>query len=147
MHTRWLPIVLLAGCIDGPGDPVAPPSADYDLYVDTVHPVFESSCSNPSCHGNGQRPFEVFAARRNRLDPAELYRATPLSDEELALDFERSCGFLVDLDRAEDCALLNKPLAPSAGGTTHGGETQFADREEPGYQAILRWVDLALESP
>lgn len=136
--------LLLVACLDGPGDPVVLPDADYDAFVDDVHPVLEAGCANPSCHGSASRPFRVFAARRYRLEPAELYRATPLTDEELALDYDCAVTFLMDLESTEDCALLTKPLDPADGGSEHRGGVQFADVEEPGYQVISAWVDDAL---
>lgn len=136
--------LLLIACLDGPGEPVVLPEADYDAFVADVHPVLEVGCANPSCHGSEARPFRVFAARRHRLDPDELYRATPLTDEELTLDYECAASFLVDLQNADDCQLLTKPLDPEDGGSEHRGGVQFADVEEPGYQTIAAWVDDAL---
>lgn len=126
--------LVLLGCVGG-GDEIRVPDADWATFVSEVQPVFEQSCSNPSCHGADDRPFEVFCPQRHRLDPDDTWRDTPLTEEELRLGFENARGFLVGIERPQDCPLVALPSSPD-----HASGRVFEDRTAPGWAAIFRWV-------
>lgn len=134
----------LLACVEGPGGPVPLPDADYDGFVRDVQPVLVG-CANPSCHGSADRPLEIYAPRRHRLDPEQVHRDTPLTDEELERNFDRARALLVDIAAPEDSPLLHEPLAIEAGGSEHGGGVQFEDRDDPGYRVLEAWIAASLE--
>lgn len=131
--------VLLIGCVPGPGDAGGLPG-DYSEFETHVQPILSEGCGSPSCHGTNERPLELYSVRMHRLDPDDVFLETPLTPEELWLNFARSCGFLMDLDAPEDCELLKKPLDPKAGGSEHVGGVQFGDADNPDYASILDWI-------
>jgi hypothetical protein len=139
-----LALLLAVGCIDGPGRDDAPMGASYDDFVERVQPILEASCGNPACHGAPERPLQVFGVHQHRLNPDEVWVDAPLSGQELALNFLRSCAFLLDIDEPESCRLLAKPLAESEGGIRHGGGVVFERTDDPDYLALLDWVEAAL---
>ncbi len=137
-------LVLLLACIDDPGPhtPLATgAAAQFEL---DVQPVLAASCANPSCHGTTLRPLELYATQRHRMDPSQDFVASPLTAAELDANRYRVAGF-VDAHDPERSALLTKPLAPSAGGEAHGGDTQWGDPDEPDYLAVLAWIEAAAE--
>ena len=103
--------------------------------------MLAAGCASPSCHGDATRPLEVFALGRHRLAPIEVHDTLPLSTEERRRNFERACGFLVDLDVPDDSALLSEPLAPATG---HAGGVVFEDETADGYVVIEGWIADAL---
>jgi len=137
------------GCISDPGalplDELLPP-ADFERFASEVQPIFADRCANPSCHGNEERPLEIFAIQQHRLDPADLYLADPLKPEELRANFEKSCAFMVDVDSAMRCTLVTKPLAPSEGGVRHADVIVFEDRSDPDLLTLVDWIEQALAS-
>lgn len=99
---------------------------DYDLYVAAVAPVLEQRGCNAEgdCHGGGIRgTFEL----------------TPASAVDHRLDFDQAV-LQVDGYQPGSSALLTKPLALEAGGVEHS-VTAFASTSDPGYQAILGWIE------
>jgi len=128
-------------CVADTGLGAELPAADYALFVENVQPILAEDCGNPSCHGDPRRPLALFAVRRHRLDEQEVYRDTPLTEEELQHNHARATAFLVDLERAEDSLLLSKPLAPEAGGAGHAGGAQFSDTADWGYAQLLGWAE------
>lgn len=124
-------LLALAGCAPAPGYESLPP-ADFPRFVATVQPVLAARCANPTCHGRADRPLEVFAPQLHRLDERRLFLDEPLTAEETRRNFDRARAF------AADGLLLSKPLA---GGAGHAGGAQFADEEEPEWQALRDWVD------
>jgi hypothetical protein len=134
----------LASCVTGPGEGGALPLADYEAFTAEVQPVLAARCSNPSCHGEAGRPFELYAEHMHRIDPEDVWRDTPLTGAELWLNFQRTCALLVGVSTPEDCPLLTKPLATEAGGAEHEGGAQFLDMADPEYEALYEWVAAAL---
>lgn len=132
-------------CVDGPGESTPLPEADFELFVASAQPVLELRCGTPSCHGDAMRPFEVYAPHSHRLDPADDFLDTPLTEEELLRGFDEARAFLTDVDVPEDSLLLRKALHPDAGGAVHAGGVQFLDATDSGYQGIYEWVADALQ--
>lgn len=142
MSRLALPALLLLGaCVVDGGEATPLPLDDLDRFEAEVQPVFARTCSNPSCHGQAGRPLSLYAPQRWREDPERLFLDEPLSEAELRHNLACAGTFVVEVADALDCALLTKPLDPEAGGETHGGGTQFADTEEPDFQALLAWVE------
>jgi hypothetical protein len=139
LHVRRLAVcnlLLAAGALVGCGsdpDPAGPDVAgggqeyvlDYDLFVAAVAPVLESRGCNAEgdCHGGGIRgTFEL----------------TPTSAVDHELDFAQAVLQVNGYD-PEQSPLLTKPLSETAGGVEHG-VTAFDSTVDPGYQAILGWI-------
>ena len=61
----------------------------------------------------------------------------------MSLDFTQSSLQINPADPASS-SLLMKPLAVSGGGSVHTGDSGgvgFATTSDPGYQAILAWIE------
>jgi hypothetical protein len=141
MTTRALlmtSLLVVAGC--GEIDDQLVPTGDEALFVEQVQLILGPRCGNPSCHGNDQRPFQLYARRNNRMAPNALHSDAPLSDEELEHNRYSAASLLLDVDQAHDSPLLTKPLAPAAGGSEHGGDTQFYDAGDDEYVTLLTWA-------
>lgn len=127
-------LLAASGCANDTSFPAGPDVAgggqerilDYDRFVLDVAPVFaQRGCdANGDCHGGGIRG---------------AFALSPASDKDLRFDFEQAVDQIDDLV-PEQSALLRKPLAESAGGSPHG-VTAFADVDDPGYRAILAWIE------
>ncbi len=139
-------LLLLAGCITGPGAGAELPLGDAAAFASDVQPVLEASCANPSCHGTADRPLETFARFQHRLDPARVHLDEPITDAELDANRYAVAALLAGFDAAADSPLLTKPLAEAAGGSEHVGGACFGDAAEPGSAAIERWADAAIEA-
>lgn len=135
--------VLVGGCIE-PGDSQPFPGADFDRFADEIQPLLIGRCGNPSCHGAVERPLEVYATHFHRLDGEDVYLDTPLSDEEVWLNYVRATSFIVDLQDAHRSLLLLKPLAVESGGAAHAGGAQFADADGREYALLLEWIEDSL---
>jgi hypothetical protein len=99
---------------------------DYDTFVAAVAPVLQERGCNAEgdCHGGGIRgTFEL----------------TPTASIDHELDFEQA-SLQVDGYDPVHSPLLTKPLSVEAGGVAHGF-TAFESTDDPGYQAILGWIE------
>ena len=137
--------LVLLGCVAGPCGYAAETDPDLEVFIAEVQPVFAARCANATCHGDPARPLEIYAMHNHRLDPADVYLDSALSEEELWLNYVGAWAFIDELtwiDDAvvDDCALLAKPLEPGAGGSEHTGGVQFFDAEEAEYQTIRGWI-------
>lgn len=134
--------VLYAACVSGPGETrYVEAAADYELFAEIVQPVLTERCANPSCHGNPDRPLQLFAIHQHRLDPALTFTDLPLTEEEIRLNYQRALVFVSYHPSIEKCPLISKPLAESAGGVWHGGGVQFYEPSEPQCDAIRTWLE------
>ena len=139
---------LATACVD---NPVWLPDLDPAFHRCQVEPVFDHSCATLACHGDGRRPFHVFTRNRLRLagDATDLNQ--PLTEAEIAANFDNARGFLAD--RPQDSWLLKKPLEQSAGGYFHLGKHQFAgpdvwaSTDDAEYQVVLQWLRGATDDP
>jgi hypothetical protein len=130
----------LAGCVEGPGPGDGFVALDYEVFVAEVQPLLADRCANPSCHGTPERPLEVFAVHKHRLDPDTVYLDAALTDDELGLGFLRASA-LVSPDEAPSLSpLVRKPLGVAAGGAPHVGGVQFERDDDPDYLTLLAWV-------
>lgn len=133
-----LGVVALGACGDVSARIV--PTGDVALFVGQVQPILGTRCANPSCHGSEERPLQIYAQMRHRKDGAELHTDAPLTDDELEHNMYSAAAMLLDVEFAHDAPLLTKPLAPAAGGSEHGGDTQFYDVEDTEYVTLLTWA-------
>lgn len=138
--------LMTAGCVDGLGVAEAVPDGDLAAFAAQVQPVLAEQCANPSCHGQPERPLAVFAVGLHRARPADLHLDAPLSAAELQGNALRVRSFMVGVERIDDCAVLRKPLAPSAGGWEHAGGTRFVDQSDAGYRSLADWLRASNDS-
>ncbi|NUN15417.1 MAG: hypothetical protein HUU55_17470 [Myxococcales bacterium] len=138
-----VPVLLLsAACVSGPGESrYIEAAADYELFVEHVLPVLADRCANPSCHGNVDRPLQLFAVHQHRVDPSMVFSDLPLTEEEIRLNYQRSLVFVSYQTSIEQCPLISKPLAVSAGGVWHGGGAQFYEADDPQCDVIRTWLE------
>lgn len=130
-----LVLVLVLGCLV-PGDPADLGAGDSGDFVENVEPILVSSCANPSCHGNAQRPLQLYAVHRYRLDPDDLWADGDLSPAEHLANYQHARGF-----GAPTFELGRKPLSPEAGGMDHRGGVFWNTTDDVDYQAIIAWLE------
>ncbi len=136
-------LMLLVACVGEPSSE-ALALGDAAVFAERAQPVL-ATCANPACHGNPDRPLEVYAEHLHRLDREDTWRDLPLTPEELWLNQVSASAFALALDAPEDSALLRKPLAPEAGGVMHLGGALFGEPSNPDYRALYDWVRTAWE--
>lgn len=100
---------------------VTPPA--FDLFVEKVQPILAASCAAGSCHGAGA---------------ADL--ALTCGDDDAQRKWNATIAAQYLSDPPESSELLRRALAPSAGGTWHGGGAIFSSTSDDGYQALLAWA-------
>ncbi len=137
--SRWATLLLLGGCVPGTETEPLPLAGSVEAYADRAQPVFAARCANPSCHGSAERPFSVYAVHRRRLDGADVYLDTPLSDAELRHNLLQASVFLQGVGDASQSMLITKPL----GG--HAGVQVFVDTADYDYRQLHAWIEAVLE--
>jgi hypothetical protein len=158
MVMRYLSLVvltatLLAGaCVqEGIDQPAELPSVDEHYFRCRVQPVLAKSCAFMDCHGNDERPLQVYAEQRFRVNPSWLDYEDPLTSEELSANLQTVRGF-VGTDLGPKALLSEKPLDARSGGLFHRGrdlygtDDVFLSRDEEGYQTLRAFVDGATEA-
>lgn len=115
------------------------PTPSQDAYAQIVHPVLEARCGNPStCHAREDRPFAMYARRANRLDPADVFRDPPLTEEEMEANYDRVRSFTLDMGAGP--LLLTKPLDERFSRVSHEGGVQFDSPDDREYRVIEEWI-------
>jgi len=139
----WLIAVAgLAGC---GGEvtrlPEAAPPAAGVFFAEEVAPILEQRCSGLYCHsaaeggaphGEGHGFFSFPTDAAGRLSSPAQVEAARVAALEVS-DTTEDVGF---------STLLRKPLAPASGGLPHEGGHAWRSVEDPGYQAVARWLAL-----
>jgi len=101
---------------------------DQAVFTATVLPVLTSEgCDNLACHGGGLRGS---------------FQLSPYDDKDPDFDFNQVNRQLNPLV-PEASSILVKPLDPAAGGAVHTApatQSGFLTTSDPGYQAILAWI-------
>lgn len=130
----WLVLLALVGCgsTQSPEPDPDPPAGgdqfvlDYARFASTVAPILaaEGCDAGGDCHGGGIRGS---------------YELSPADDKDAQFDFEQTALQVAPYALLES-AILRKPLAESAGGVPHSVKP-FASTDDPGYQAILGWLE------
>jgi hypothetical protein len=84
----------------------------------------QHGCNTAQCHGGGIRG---------------TYQLSSVESPDLQFDFDQS---RLQVNPADPIAspLLTKPLSAAAGGILHSYEP-FVDTADPGYLAILAWIE------
>ncbi len=128
------------------------PQADEHFFRCNVQPVLAARCAFMACHGNLDRPLPIYAEQRLRIDITWREYDTPLTDEELARNFDTVRGFIAR-NPGETQLLSEKPLDVRAGGLYHQGEELdvtedvFVSRDDPGYQILRDFTSGATAAP
>ncbi|MCP4499863.1 MAG: hypothetical protein GY822_07865 [Deltaproteobacteria bacterium] len=133
-------LAALSSCTANSGMVLTMNVGDIDEFVQFTQPVFKNQCASPSCHGNDDRPLEIFAQQLHRVNDDERYLYTPLTDDEIMQNALRASLFVGDLQGGES-SLLRKTLPLEVGGKEHAAGSQFSAVDDRGYQALLRWVE------
>jgi hypothetical protein len=146
-------VAVTGGCMEkGLEDPKPLVTLDEAYFRCHVQPVIAKSCAAFACHGDGRRFFRVFARNRMRASGTEATRRAPMTQDELAANFDAARAF-VDPSAPDQSFLLNKPLDIRAGGWFHRGADIFGDGnvflsvDEPDYVTLRAWVSGATEDP
>ena len=149
MRCAWLLLPLaMTGCqtLDAA---LTPPELDVAAFRCEVEPVLMARCASYACHGDGGRPFRIFAINRLRLNPERAASGyvlnAPMTPEEHAANLDMALGFVEpgDFERSQ---LLLKPLDVDAGGWFHRGGSiygridVFSSEDDVGYEAIEAWL-------
>lgn len=114
------------------------PSPDRSEFGRVVGPILEERCSDGSCHGHPERPFNLYARARRRISGIPTFSRDPLIDAEVDANYSSTLG-LLDAPEPVDTTLLHKAL--SAGGpAAHGGGAVFSSAHDPQCAALLRWI-------
>ena len=126
------------GCVADPGHQPPPGTLNADQFR-VIQPVLERGCANPTCHGNAERPWRIYARHMHRADAAATWSDAPLTDAELTANATWTMPFIKHAD-PDGSELVRKPLHPSAGGSPHVGGAQYRDRDDPDFAALRAWV-------
>lgn len=120
-----------SGCVTSPSQDPQPPSGgqnyvlDYGVFAAQIDSILtDHGCDNTACHGGGIRG---------------TYELSPNTAKDIDLDYAQS-SLQVNGGDPVVSPLLIKPLTVSAGGLTHAGGDAFTATSDPGYQAILAWI-------
>jgi hypothetical protein len=113
---------------------------DLQGFEEQVQPVLAARCANPSCHGDAERPLELYALHFHRMEASMLHRDAPLDERELRANALRLLGVGVGVEPARSPA-LRKPLAVDAGGQEHVGGDLFGDTGAVDYRALRSWLE------
>lgn len=132
-------VVVVAACDPGDGGGMTLAAGDVEVFRRDVQPLFEARCASPTCHGGAGQPLEIYSPLRHRIDAAEVYRDTPLTEEELNLNQLRAACFVRDLDHGS--TLSRKPLPIDEGGVQHEGGVIFEGAADPEYAPLRDWAD------
>lgn len=152
MRALSIATLLLLGCQDLSGTPPQPETPlDEAFFRCRVQPILTQNCSMMACHGDGARPFVVFARNRLRLGGTERDRNVFTTEAERTWNFRAAAAF-VDPEHLDESPLLMKPLAEEAGGWFHGatqleGGLDVFDARDGGWMVMSDWVHGATEAP
>lgn len=147
MVKHLLAALALAGCVEGLDAPAPAPAAplDREFFRCDVQPVLAARCAFPAGHGSARRPLSLYAPGRERYQVGWDRPTEPITAFELDANYGIAAGFTTTTATGEPW-LLAKPLATAAGGYYHrgadlyGGGDVFVTEDDPGYQAIARWI-------
>lgn len=132
----------MLACVEGPGATGVDAPDALGTFSAYAQPVLEARCANPSCHGNGQRPLELYAVGLHRLDDGERHHQDGLSERELQLNLWRAWAHVGAT--AEASELLLKPLDPDAGGHEHEGGVIWGDLDTYEAAQLTTWIEASL---
>ena len=138
--------LLVTAACETPVSEFASTRRDFGAFRSTVYPVLLRDCGFPACHGDPGRFFRVWGPGRTRLPGSG---STPEAfdlptGDELSSSYSLVLSFVNDESPA-DSELLRKPLAPEAGGISHGGVDPYGRNiyrtaQDGGFVALAAWV-------
>ncbi|MCK6573002.1 hypothetical protein L6V77_18120 [Myxococcota bacterium] len=132
-----LPLGYLVACQGpAPGLDVFAGVPDPVRFDTLAAPILERRCADVGCHGGDTRPYALYAVRRHRQDPADAFRATPLTLDERTANRVSAAGF-VDATDPVDTILLKKAL----GALAHGGGAVFQHASDPEMMTLRRALE------
>jgi hypothetical protein len=139
--TLVLVAVALLGC-ETPEAGYEPAEREYRAF-EQAYPVLMRDCGFHACHGAPERLYRIYGPGRARLDP-EVRAFGTQTGAEASLSYQLALS-MIDARNPERSLLLRKPLAVAAGGSPHGGVDRFGrnvyrSKQDPGYQALERFV-------
>lgn len=124
--------------IDASGmTPLAQPSRA--RFAEEAGPLLDRRCGDVSCHGVAERPYALFTPGRRRMDPADTYSQSPLTEAEIDANWRAALGFL-DAPRGRDTTLVEKALGLGGPGGHRGGAVYEAP-SDPECKAIIAWIE------
>src|SRR5262245_20627273 len=129
------PTLVLAAALALPGAAGAQ-SLDYDVFKSQVEPIFLKK------RGDHVRCFVCHSERSNNAFKLEKLPkgAAFWTEEQSRRNFAMVSRLVAPGDPARSLLLLH-PLAPEVGGGAyHTGGRQFANRDDPDWKTIARWV-------
>ncbi len=134
----------------------------FEQFRATVVPVLEASCAL-KCHGVSSKEFEQFSTSSDHAGffyfPFDLKTGRiPTDHASMVAAFHVTRGVSTDDDHGHSSGptridygeappfshLIRAPLAVSLGGTPHRGLDVFSSKDDPGYVALLEWVETEL---
>jgi hypothetical protein len=115
-----------------------PTAGDVDAYRNTVERVFMTD-------RGGTTPGVAACVMCHTWQTSLRFAlATPATDAGWTVEQSRKnfdvVTQLINTDAPATSRLLLKPLAPSAGGMGHTGGSYWTSRNDPEYQAVLKWI-------
>lgn len=141
---RLWPIIAalaLAGCVGPVGDVEELELASLEIFADEVEADLELRCASGGCHGNADRPLSLYAPGAYRADTTRTFLDEPLSAWEVRQNARRVSAFAHG-HGAWDSLVVQKPLSESAGGVWHGGGEIYAEVDDLGCRALVRWLEM-----
>jgi hypothetical protein len=139
------PLLALAACAS-PTPELVLHRPDRVSFETQVYPLLLRDCGFHACHGSSERFFQVFGPGRGRLFPITQPLDPPMPLE-IDHSYTRALS-MIDPGRPEQSLLLQKPLAPAAGGVGHEGvdslgRNVYLSKQDPSYVALATWVSAA----
>lgn len=134
-----LGVCVVMGC-SAPGPEEEPiEGLDRRVFQESIEPVLQQRCANPSCHGRLERPWAIYAPGRFRLDPTRVFIDEELSAREEEHNFWVSSVFAgLGGMQAKERLLIQKPLAQVV---YHGGGVVFMGERDEAARRLLAWIE------
>jgi hypothetical protein len=115
-----------------------PTAGDVETYRKTIEPLFVTS------RGGTAPGFAACVMCHTWQTSLRFALETPATNAGWTVEQSRRnidiVGRVINTADPESSRLLRKPLAPGAGGLGHTGGTFWKSKEDPQYQAVLKWI-------
>jgi hypothetical protein len=115
-----------------------PTAADVEVYRKSIEPMFVTS-------RGGTAPGMAACVMCHTWQTSLRFALeTPATNAGWSVEQSRRnidiVGRIINTADPESSRLLRKPLAPDAGGLGHTGGTFWTSKQDPQYQAVLKWI-------
>ncbi len=134
-------VCILLGCSAPAPEPEeeAVLALDWGVFQQSIEPMLQQRCANPSCHGRPERPWSIYAPGRFRLDSTRLFIDEDLNAQEKEHNFWVSSVFAnIGGIASNERLLLQKPLAQ---GVYHGGGAIFLGERDEAARTLRAWIE------